>query len=232
MNLFVYSDESGVFDQQHNKFFVFGGILFLGKDNRDICARKYSKAEKDVKKASGLSKEYEAKASSISNKNKGKLFRSLNNQYRFGVIIDEQRVLSSICKSKKDKQRYLDYVYKITVKRYLEFLIDNKVLNPDDVENIYFFVDEHSTATNGRYELCEGLEQEFKFGTYNCSWDKFFPPLFPKLHSLDVKFCNSASVVLVRASDVVANKIYNLAHNNPVLLPPKNEMDLFIIRQP
>ena len=29
MDIFIYSDESGVFDQKHNKFFVFAGILFI-----------------------------------------------------------------------------------------------------------------------------------------------------------------------------------------------------------
>ena len=35
MNIFVYSDESGVFDVAHNDFYVFGGILFLSKNEKD-----------------------------------------------------------------------------------------------------------------------------------------------------------------------------------------------------
>ena len=54
---------------------------------------------------------------------KGKLFRSLNGCYKFGVIIREKQVLERIYKSKKDKQRYLDYAYKIAVKRAFENLI-------------------------------------------------------------------------------------------------------------
>ena len=46
MNIFVYSDESGVLDKAHNDIFVFGGIVFLSKDERDIAARKYSAAER------------------------------------------------------------------------------------------------------------------------------------------------------------------------------------------
>lgn len=76
---------------------------------------------------------------------------------------------------------------------------------------MYVFVDEHTTATNGIYELREGLEQEFKSGTYNMSYDKFFPPLFRKLKSLDLKYCNSATTPLIRAADIVANKLYYLA---------------------
>lgn len=40
--------------------------------------------------------------------------------------------------------------------------------------NVFVYNDEHTTATNGRYELREGLEQEFKLGTYNMRYDKFF----------------------------------------------------------
>ena len=38
MNLFVYSDESGVFDHKHNDLFVFGGLVFLSKEDKDITS--------------------------------------------------------------------------------------------------------------------------------------------------------------------------------------------------
>lgn len=41
MDIFVYSDESGVFDVKHNDIYVFGGLILLGKEERDVCARKY-----------------------------------------------------------------------------------------------------------------------------------------------------------------------------------------------
>lgn len=49
MQLYVYSDESGVFDKVHNDIFVFGGLIFLDKNNKDIFARKYLKARKRYK---------------------------------------------------------------------------------------------------------------------------------------------------------------------------------------
>ena len=93
MDIFIYSDESGVFDVVHNRYFVFGGLMFLGREARDICARKYSKAENDVRAANNLPRSVEVKASNVSNSSKGKLFRSLNNQIRFGVVIDEKKIL-------------------------------------------------------------------------------------------------------------------------------------------
>ncbi|MDU1224784.1 hypothetical protein [Varibaculum cambriense] len=41
MSIFVYADESGVFDHLHNDYFVFGGILLYSKNQRDIMGRKY-----------------------------------------------------------------------------------------------------------------------------------------------------------------------------------------------
>ena len=230
MNIFIYSDESGVFDRVHNRYFVFGGVMFLSKEERDICTRKYIKAENDVKVREVMNRSDEAKASNISNASKGKLFRALNNQIRFGVIIDEHRVNENIWKSKKDKQRFLDYAYKIAVKRCFEYLINNGKIKAEEVQNLYFYVDEHTTATSGKYELREGLEQEFKNGTFNYNWAKFYPPIFPQLECVELKFCNSSKATLVRAADVIANKIYYLARTQENY--SASEDDFFVIRLP
>lgn len=217
MNIFVYSDESGVFDNKHNDFFVFGGLIILGTEEKKIWSRKYSRAEKTIreKRLSRLNfKDCELKASRISNSEKGKLFRSLNNCLKFSAIVNQNEVLSKIFASKKDKQRYLDFVYKIAVKKAFEHLIDSNKINKLEIENIFFYVDEHTTATNGRYELREGLEKELKNGTYNYYYNIFYPPLFPNLKSVNLEFCNSENKLLVRASDIVANRVFYLTRNN------------------
>ncbi len=38
----------------------------------------------------------------------------------------------------------------------------------------------------------EGLEQEFKLGTYNLRYDKFFPPVFEKMKGIELLFCDSS----------------------------------------
>lgn len=74
-------------------------------------------------------------------------------------------------------------------------------------------MDEHTTATNGRYELREALENEFKNGTYNMTWEKYFPPLFPGMKSVDLKLKDSKQDALIRAADIVANRLYWAASN-------------------
>lgn len=214
MNLYVYSDESGVFDKIHNDYFAFGGLILIGNEDKERWSRIYSKAEKTIRRNKGVNKQYELKATQVTNKEKLSLFRALNNCQKFGVVITQKKVLDRIFQSKKDKQRYLDYAYKIAIKRAFEKLIIDGVISKDNVERIYFYVDEHTTATNGKYELKESLEQEFKLGTYNYKYSKFYPPIFRGLEDIQLKYCNSSSKLLIRASDIVANRIYYLARKN------------------
>lgn len=215
MEIYVYSDESGVFDKVHNELFVFGGLIFLTKKSADNCARKYLSAEAAIRLGKHNTNE-ELKACHLSNKEKSKLYRSLNQTIKFGVIINQRNVLDRIFQSKKDKQRYLDYAYKIGLKQAFKSLIADGVINPDEVKRIHVYNDEHTTATNGRYELKQALEQEFKLGTYNMRYDSFFPPIFNDLGRIDLEFCSSEKVTLIRASDIIANRIYYMALNRKV----------------
>lgn len=211
MDIFVYSDESGVFDKAHNSIYVYGGLICLGKPSKDEWARRYTAAENVIRNSKKYPPDAELKASSLSNKDKGKLVRSLNGCYKFGVVVNQQKLLDRIFASKKDKQRYLDYAYKIGLKRALCNLLDRNIIQANSVSTLHVYADEHTTATNGRYELREALEQEFKNGTYNYSYDKFFEPLFTDMQGVELKFCNSAATTLVRAADHIANKIYHEA---------------------
>lgn len=213
MNIFVYSDESGVFDKVHNKYFVFGGVIFFSKEERDIAARKYLRAERTIRDDS-YDKDIELKACWIANREKGKLFRSLNSVSKFAIIVHEERVLDSVCSTKKNKQRFLDYVYKVGLKRYFQNLIYQGRLNPNEVEGLYIFADEHTTATSGIYELQEGIEQEFKHGTHNWEWSCFYPPVFTNIQHVKVEFCNSEDKTLIRAADIVANRAYYIVRSS------------------
>lgn len=214
MDIFVYSDESGVFDVLHNDWFTFGGLIFLSKQSRNDAARQYIHAERCLSLPDSFDRALELKAANLDNKSKGKLFRSLNSVYRFGCVINQRQILRQIFQSKKSKQRYLDYAYKIAVKRAFQKMIRDTIIKAEDINLMFFFVDEHSTATNGKYELQEGLEQEFKYGTYNQNYSAFYPPIFPYLSGVKVQFCNSSVKPLIRAADITANKLFHLAIMN------------------
>lgn len=229
MNIYVFSDEAGVFDREHNDIFVFGGILFFSKEERDLCARKYIHAERTLRETGDYDRGQELKATVVSPADKGKLFRSLSRYQRFGVVIRQKRLLERIFNSKKDKQRYLDYAYKIGLKRLFEHLMRDGVVSADDINNIYISVDEHTTATNGIYELREAIEQEFKFGTYNWNYSTHFPPIFNRLQNVTLSFCNSSNKPLIRASDIIANRLYYVSCNKPNDL---HKQGVFVVELP
>lgn len=214
MNLYVYSDESGVFDRLHNEYYVFAGLILLGTENKEIANRKYIAAERAINSSGKYEKGYELKATHITNAEKGKLYRSLNAYYKFAIIIEQKSVLSQIFDNKKSKQRYLDYAYKIGLKQLLMHLIEQRIICTTEEHSLIVNCDEHTTATNGRYELREALEQEYKYGTFNMEWRRFYPPILPSLTNIQLNYCNSAKKPLVRAADIIANKVYHCVLNN------------------
>ncbi len=86
MNIFVYSDESGVFDVKHNKYYVYGGLIFLDKESKDNCSRKYLSIERILRRNGNYSSNAELKAAKISNTEKKKLFKSMTESQRQPVI--------------------------------------------------------------------------------------------------------------------------------------------------
>ena len=231
VSIFVYGDESGVFDAVHNDIFVFGGLIFLDKKSREAEYRRFISAECKLAPSYGAKgRDFELKASRIKNKHKAGLFRSTNNCIRYAFIIDQKRVNENIFNDKKSKQRYLDYVYKVGLKRVFGRLINSGSLDPKTVADLYIRFDEHSTATDGRYELREAIEQEFKYGTHNFKFNMFHPPLFPGMKgTVHLEFRDSKDDALIRASDIIANQVWYHEVNGRT-----NELagKLFIVRFP
>ena len=156
----------------------------------------------------GVEEGFELKAIRISNSEKYQLRRSMNKVYKFGVVIRQDKLRKEIFDNKKSKQRYLDYSYKIALKKALTNLLSKGLFKKEEVEQIHIYVDEHSTATDGRYELREAIEQELKIGTFNFDHNSFFPPLFPSVTGVDLHYCDSSKVRLIRAADIAANHLY------------------------
>lgn len=50
MDIYVFSDESGVFDCKHHEWFVYAGIIVVGKYEMDSLARRYIAIEKNLRK--------------------------------------------------------------------------------------------------------------------------------------------------------------------------------------
>ena len=87
----------------------------------------------------------------------------MNQVIRFGIVVNQKNVLDRIFLSKKDKQRYLDYAYKVGLKKTLQRLIKEEKIRADEIETVHIDNDEHNTATNGRYELREDLNKSLSW---------------------------------------------------------------------
>ncbi len=213
MNLFIYSDESGVFDAAHNDYYVFGGLIFMSEEDIGNASRKYIAVENTLRE-NGICNGNEIKAAVVSAKHKRKLYNSLKEYHKFAVVIREKDLNANIFMDKKSKQRFLDYAYKRAVKNGISYLMDSGFFGKSDIEKLSFFIDEHTTATNGRYELKEALDGELSIGTFNYSYNHFYPPIFSNRPIIKLKFCDSKSKTLVRAADIVANKVWHMALSN------------------
>lgn len=180
-----------------------------------MASRMYSRAEKAIR--SQYPKGTELKAVYLAHKHRGDLFRSTNRMIRYAIVIEQKRVHDGTFSHKKTSQRYLDYVYKVGLKRAFEKLMRDGVISADEVRDVIVYFDQHLTATDGLYELREGMEQEFKHGTMNVRCNTFHKPIFPNMGSLELMYKDSRSSLLIRASDIVANRAFNYAKSGNIL---------------
>lgn len=209
VNLYIYSDESGVFDQEHYEWYAFGGVVFLDGESLNKCHNEFLALEQMIRRSRGFSESLELKSSMMRNSDRRRLYNAAKNSVKFGVLIDNRRVLGKVFEEKKIKQRFLDYAYMEAIKNCFEGLVSDGLIEPNEVQNIRFYIDEHTTATNGKYELLSALEQEFKYGAFNNDWTAWTRPIFPAVQTVRLKYCNSALEPLVRMADIVANKVLN-----------------------
>ena len=68
MNVYVFSDESGIFDYKSHEYFVYGGIIIIGKQEMDSLSRRYSAMEKNLRKKSKYRNLPELKAAFLEEK--------------------------------------------------------------------------------------------------------------------------------------------------------------------
>lgn len=225
-DLFVYSDESGVLDNKTYDKYLFGGMIFVGKQSKDNAARLYRAQEQYVYGMYPELSKSELKGyhlHGIYEKGFTKLIRThVHSEYlNFVLFIDQTRVHQKIFEQKKSKQRYLDWVYRVGLKRAIWYYAGLGYIDLNRVKDIHFYVDEHPTATDGKYELREGLLEEFKYGMFSYASQYYFKPLIPTMRNVDISFADSKTMPLVRSADILSNYAFRLyrtsSYNSAVL---------------
>lgn len=202
--VYVYSDESGVFDKFHKDYFVYAGIAVIGQDKASILSREYLNAEKSLRKSAKYKNLSELKASKLENDAKRKLYRVIKDCYKFIVLMDLKRLQDERFENRLSQQRYLDYAYKRGLKSVIRNMAQREELDLSKELEIKCFMDEHNIATNGKYLLRDSIYTEFKRGMYLPEFD--IKPIAPELLDVTTTYCNSEANTLVRAADILANR--------------------------
>lgn len=68
--------------------------------------------------------------------------------------------------------------------------------------------DSTGTKTDGIYSLERSIEEELTKGISNFDYGKFFPPLLKGNFNLNLLYCDSNCNTLIRASDILANRVW------------------------
>ena len=203
--LHLFFDDSGVLHRNApNRFFVYAGYAFIGKDNKEIAKRKYKKVVQRIQTKRGNREEL--KACYLDKSEKYELYRVLKNEHSMGLTVDIKRVQSNILDHKKSIHRYKDYVLKRLVKEKIKLLINRGLLNPEDDLKLCICVDEQATASNGYYNFEESVYEELKNGVHN--YGVFYEPIWKGKLEINVSYCDSKHNYLIQASDILANRLW------------------------
>lgn len=207
-HIYFYFDDSGVLHPNApERYFVYAGYVFVGKESKDNAIRKYRAVCETIREETQNTQEI--KAFGLSNHNKNRLYKVLSEEESVGLTVDIERVYDSILENKKSIHRYKDYVLKMLVKEKLKELIFEQKINPDEPVSLHIFVDEQPTSTDGFYKLRDTIYEEVKVGIANFQYNRMRVPLFNSSVGCEVTFVYSSKFPLVQASDILANRIWN-----------------------
>lgn len=209
MDVYVFSDESGIFDYKSHEYFVYGGIIIIGKQEMDSLSRRYAALEKNLRKKSKYKNLPELKATFLDEKDRKRLLNVFKESYKFCAVIKQRKLdTARIFKDAKSKQRYLDFAYKLALRRALEEMVARGTLLPEDSFRLIISEDNHHIATNALYSKEESIRTELKEGVYRSRFGLFYPPVFKNLESVEISLKDSTANSLIRGADIIANSVY------------------------
>lgn len=215
INIFI--DDSGVFvDSEAERFFVYAGYVLVGPGQRFEAHNRYKKLSNDIRTA--LEHNGELKAAHLNRypdgkKYKGSLVRVMKKYDSFACVVDIPNIREVTKIDKLSRYRYKDYCLKVGLKRKLNQMILNGIINPSSPTNLNIFIDEQHTATNGFYELESSIRAEYVHGVGSKMFFTYHAPIFStKDVNISVKYCDSSKNYLVQAADLLANRIHSSYH--------------------
>ena len=228
--IYMNMDDSGVLikGKSDDPIFVYGGIIFLSKDEKDNFIRRYSalvniiksKYCSDLKKDDSISDNFclthykqnckyncpELKSSLLKNSDKRRFLNVIKNYHCSVAIVDNNKLYNNIICDKASKGRFKDYAVRRLVKEIIKELISENKLNPDIPVRLILNLDEQSTKSNGYYDLKSGIIEELQYGIVNYNYDTFFRPILTSVE-VEVHHQDSYNSLCVQAADLIVGEI-------------------------
>ncbi len=206
-------DDSGVLHRNSgDKFFIYAGYVFKTKRQKDAALCRYRAAELSLS-----STKKEVKACKLKPTAKRYLNSVLRDDESFGCVVRIGRVYERIMQDKQSIHRFKDYCIKLAIKAKISALLAAQKISAEEDINIHLFIDNQPTSTNGYYNLCESIREEFQHGVDNFDYSAHHAPIFHHHVEVSATFCDSARTVLIRASDLLANALYTKYNHRPEL---------------
>lgn len=208
----IYVDDSGVLHtNEESGYFVYAGYVFLNRDSRERKTREYRKLALDICKKLNIQ---EAKASCLKPNNKRALMNIMKDIESFSVISKIDVMLDRVMCDAKSRHRFKDFALKIAIKRKIEVLISEGKIDASIPTQLNILIDEQPTSTNGFYSLQDSILEEFSKGFSAFDYSAPKERLFYSTLVVDIKYKSSHKDFMIQASDILANRVWNLSRTN------------------
>lgn len=211
--IYINLDDSGKLTRKE-KISVYGGIVFLSKDERDRFIVQYRSINKDIKckycnkqKDSCYKKCPEIKNTNIESSDKRRIMNYISKYYTVALVVENDKVYDYVMNSKASRGRYIDYALRLLIKNIVEELIKIGKINPNTPLKIVLNIDEQTTKSNGYYNLKDGIYEELIHGIYNYNYNKKFNPILNSSLELDISYQDSGRSYAVQGADLIAGTI-------------------------
>lgn len=203
--VYIGIDDSGQLSN-NEKYFVYGLILIVGKENVLNFKREYKSIQKEIFKKEEYKNVEELKGYTLKLKDKSRLLNLIRKNFTSSLFVKNQNIdKKEILNNKSTNGRYKDFILKLLIKKTLKQLIKEEKINPFKKIHLIISIDEQSTKSNGIYSLKDAIYEELKVGVINFNYKfKTSPIIFSDL-VIDLNYKKSHHDILIQSADLIAH---------------------------
>ncbi len=214
--IYINMDDSGVL-HKNEKYCVYGGVVFIGKESRDKFIRQYKGVLNGIKcdycpsdRSKCHHKCPEIKHYNILPYHKRRLYNLIKKSVTYAVAINNAKVNDNIMENKNSRGRFRDYCQRRIIKNSIQYLINQKLIDPYMPIELIIRIDQQGTSTDTNRAFVYDIYHELTDGIYNLSYDLVHPKILYSKLNIDLKYVVSNNHVCIQASDLIAGKIRNV----------------------